>query len=351
MQFSRQQIGGFTLVELLVVIVIIGIIFALLLPAVQSSREAARVYDCRNNLRQISLAALNFEAANGYLPPGILGAADAFRFEGNRYEPTSEFFWKRFQYTSSLALITPYLELTTIHDLYDSVAYSIETPLAEFKDPQGRPRFEWFMEIPDFEAIAQQHISVIHCPSNYHAGRSTERVAGALQPVVYEADGRDGVSWQDLTEYLDIDYETTDYAGCAGAHSGGHHADALRRQFTGLMSSRRRIRFSHNSDGQSKTIMYGEILTGHSQDGRRIGQSWLTGGLARGRGDVPFLHDPVGKSLLGNPSDNFWYGFASGHPSVVQFVFGDGHADSIHRDLNWRLLYAMCGIADSGNVP
>ena len=58
------------MVELLVVIAIIGILVALLLPAVQSARESARRTACVSNLRQIGLAALNFESANGHLPTG-----------------------------------------------------------------------------------------------------------------------------------------------------------------------------------------------------------------------------------------------------------------------------------------
>jgi len=90
---------GFTLVELLVVIAIIGMLVALLLPAVQSAREAARRMQCSNNLKQITLAVHNYHDALLYLPPGSTNPD----LSGS----------------SGLAAILPYLEQASTYSLYD----------------------------------------------------------------------------------------------------------------------------------------------------------------------------------------------------------------------------------------
>ncbi len=105
---QRRRTSAFTLIEVLVVIAIIGILIALLLPAVQMAREAGRKMECTNNLKQIALAALNHEHIVNSLPTGGWGynwVGDPNRSHGRR-QPGG-FFYN----------ILPYMELNSIHDM------------------------------------------------------------------------------------------------------------------------------------------------------------------------------------------------------------------------------------------
>lgn len=116
---QRSAKWGFTLVELLVVIAIIGVLIALLLPAVQAAREAARRIQCANNLKQLGLSVLNYESAYGTLPPGGVT-------EGPCCSTKSGISW-----TIS---ILPYMEQQALFDLYDQTAFNedpINAPVRE----------------------------------------------------------------------------------------------------------------------------------------------------------------------------------------------------------------------------
>src|SRR5687768_14877758 len=104
---------AFTLVELLVVIAIIGILIALLLPAVQAAREASRRSQCSNNLKQIGLGLHNFHDVRGYLPPGGLNGATVTPAHKQLNIPANlNHAWSVF--------ILPYIEQDALWDQYDT---------------------------------------------------------------------------------------------------------------------------------------------------------------------------------------------------------------------------------------
>ncbi|WP_425614264.1 DUF1559 domain-containing protein [Anatilimnocola sp. NA78] len=110
----RVRSSAFTLVELLVVIAIIGVLVALLLPAVQSAREAARRTQCSNNLKQIGLALHNFHDAQNHLPPGGIGKTDPLSQTAAHLKygvsPNDVHSWVIF--------VLPYMEQKNIYDQY-----------------------------------------------------------------------------------------------------------------------------------------------------------------------------------------------------------------------------------------
>ncbi|HZN36216.1 MAG TPA: DUF1559 domain-containing protein, partial [Pirellulaceae bacterium] len=110
MFLSRRQ-RGFTLVELLVVIAIIGVLVALLLPAVQAAREAARRSSCQNNLKQIGIATHNFHDTFNFLPPLRLAGGDGWAT-----------YW---------VLIMPYMEQGNLQQQWNlQLKYSVQSAAA-----------------------------------------------------------------------------------------------------------------------------------------------------------------------------------------------------------------------------
>jgi prepilin-type N-terminal cleavage/methylation domain-containing protein/prepilin-type processing-associated H-X9-DG protein len=174
---------GFTLVELLVVITIIGILMAMLLPAVQSAREAARRAACSNNLKQIGLGILNFESANKKLPTGG---------EGTDYttapaSPPTTKFSKR----ALFALLLPFIEKTeTYNMLNQEYSYRDTTPkVPDPNDPAGTL-------IPGNTTAAKTNIATYVCTSNPFSSK-LQRDPGGFGGLDYFA-----------TVYTDIDPTT-----------------------------------------------------------------------------------------------------------------------------------------------
>lgn len=153
---------GFTLVELLVVIAIIGILVGLLLPAVQSAREAARRMQCTNNLKQLGLAVQNYEGANGSFPSND-NWIHLLQSDRKRGIPSN-----RRNFASHLVKLTPYLEESTIND---------QIEFCDPADPQCvRPGEQRLGPKDEFgrggtgTPIYATQVSSLYCPSDERNG-------------------------------------------------------------------------------------------------------------------------------------------------------------------------------------
>ncbi len=198
-QYRRAGNLGFSLVELLVVIAIIGVLVSLLLPAIQSSREAGRRSSCGNNLKQIGVAMQNFHTAKGRLPPGRGG-------------PTPKVF-------SALAYLMPYMEENSLQAQIDLSASPTNLVIAGITY-SGAANY-W---------AATQTVSVLQCPSDVASGR----VPGSV-------------------------YGGTNYFANAG--SGLLNNGSLNAA-DGVFFTMSSVRFQNLSDGLSHTAAFSERMLG-----------------------------------------------------------------------------------------
>lgn len=151
---SRRRRLGFTLVELLVVIAIIGVLIGMLLPAVQMVREAARRIHCSNNLKQLTVAALNFESTHGKFPPGVVDDDDDLRDAR----------------VSGWVYLLPYLEANNVYDRYDlnqDWKSTSNFALAQ----QYRPSF---LQCPSNTSMVEQHGGFSAPASDYAMNKGPE---------------------------------------------------------------------------------------------------------------------------------------------------------------------------------
>jgi len=328
---------GFSLVEGLVVIALVGVLLSMVLPAISRARESARQNQCRARLKQVSLAASEYEVANRYFPPGILGGDMSFEEYISSDDDKN---WRSYQYSSSLALVLSYLDMGDLRGMVDAISFDTKKRLADFTSYNGES-YRGFVEVPGVIDLATRQMACLVCPSDTRS-KGTRYFMSALQPVSHQ--GSDGIAWVNLLDESTAEsFGYTNYVGCTGVNS----VEVISQKYSiGIMSANRPIRVSRISDGMSKTILYGEQI-GKSRNGTNlIRQNWFVGGIARGRGDAELDNGSDLNSVLGDVEKSDWYGFSSAHPSQVFFVFADGHVSGFARDADRDPFFLSCGMSD-----
>ena len=287
--------SGFTLVELLVVIAIIGILIALLLPAVQAAREAARRSQCTNNLKQIGLSITGYSNANKKLPPGRFGC-DGYRGLECSVANTD------FRYHSNMSgfvLLLPFLEEEPLWEMF-----GLNDPLRVLVYDETT-----WASVPNKIAAIAARPQVFVCPSSQ------------TKPI------RDG----DTSSQPPA---TGTYAFVSGTNgpSGGDSADLVKLHNTGVFVYLLPRKLKDITDGISKTAFVGEIRDGHtpaSSNQWTIGTRHLDS-LRTTEAPLNAVREPLPPAaaippawLDGSVYDNGAFG--SDHPQGANFLFGDGH--------------------------
>lgn len=297
---TRNLRRGFTLIELLVVIAIIAILIGLLLPAVQKVREAAARLQCQNNLKQIGLAAMNYESTTGFYPPGSFGP----RADGR--SPGSGDFWS-YQHFGGLVPILPYMEQDNIHKLLVAAGAKM--------DPRQTGSSWWG---PHWNT-AQYVIPNFLCPSD----------------ADQQSRGNCGVIFWTYPTSMTIYYfpnnttlGRTNYLPVAGAL--GKSSVASWDVYVGINYSQSRTKISTvtSRDGTSNTMMYGEYLG----DRATWSMSWM-GSHAL----------PTAWGIGATPA---WYRFSSNHSGITNFSFADGSVRTVNNNVPANIYRPASGYQD-----
>ncbi len=308
---------AFTLVELLVVIAIIGILIALLLPAVQAAREAARRMSCTNNLRQIGIACHNYHSALNTFPPGRL-VYPGYDSSGG---PTRVV-------TAFLAMILPYMEGSNLHEVYDQSF--------GFDDPTN-------------QEAANTLVSTFLCPS-----APGERIA----PIYCGWN----LGWTtDVSAMPGITGAATDYFGVRGMHyrefdDGGAYTQIYSSD-EGVLSEAT-IRIADVVDGTSNTILLFEMAgkpthwrLGKKQPDPTNAQYYGYGPWCGNTGVSIFNWNADATATRCATCDRYinvdnQYAPYSFHPGVVNISLADGSTRAVAETIEERTFLNLCRRAD-----
>lgn len=292
--------SGFTLVELLVVIAIIGILVGLLLPAVQAAREAARRMQCSNNLKQLSLAALNYESTYKKIQPSHILANPGG--PGGQNNVREAWGW--------IVLQMPFMEQTSLYNQLGVSRSSLANYLANNTGPAAL--------VP-----LQINIPTLRCPSD--AGEDVARRARHWGGGWGTNQGGHGQWESGLTNYV--------------ANRGTRNNPQATLDTHGMHMEMKSIRLADVTDGTSNTILCGERDSLFGRAATWPGTRNPNGAGSRGLQMVA-AH---GQHVI-NPSTHPWgnsafgagYAFGSLHTGGAQFSYVDGSVHFISDSVDAR---------------
>ncbi len=296
--------SGFTLIELLVVIAIIALLAALLLPAVQQAREAARRTECLNNLKQMALACHNYADSHKCFPSGLVTSPTSGQLLSFPATPINIPLetvngvvfqvpltnWTYSESWSWQALILSQMGQTTVGVNF------------------GRPKFDPMnpMMVTDNMVACQQLVGTYTCPSSA------------------------------LPSSRPSSYAYSNYRGCIGAARG-----------TGIMYPDSAVSFRGIRDGESNTLLIGESMMGFWGDGNsccaRFADDDNNGIPDRGTDNVFLTMRPASfdTAWIDTASGTQFFGFGSWHAGTCNFALADGSSRSIAKNTDFKILKAI----------
>jgi prepilin-type N-terminal cleavage/methylation domain-containing protein len=310
--FHSPRRRAFTLVELLVVIAIIGILVALLLPAIQAAREAGRRSSCQNQIRQLAIALHNHHDTRLKFPAGA--QQDVYPSPNPTQSTTA------FRGTSWIVLSLPYMEQQPLYQQYDQkVSYTnaINKPVAQtiiqtLYCPSG-PVPTKYLDTANGWDVPATPLSPPGSPSTHYCG--VMGPGGAADNTTYTFNlGPNATP-------TNIPYRIGD-AGANAAWSG-HGILSQYRDTAGSISTFRNTRMQDVTDGTANTFLLGELSRQMPPGVASIYRSWIRGNNG-GTSACKNMRYPINSTFY-NGSNNFNdVSFGSEHPYGTHFALADG---------------------------